>query len=411
MLRLYSTKTPIRAISEMGIHLINSSELQFLFLSAYLTHNTHILNESQRHLALSLEWSEILSLANRFQISPYLSHFIKLYNLQSYVPESHLKSLEASYQNQAMQTIYLKRQLLDINKNFTKNNISYCLIKGAELIETIYQATPIRPMSDIDILSSPKDIDAIVEILTQLGYYQKTMHQGNKIQSIATYRKHYPAFFHNKRHTIEVHFNLFPNASNQHDLTRVLWAHAKPINNSSQLRLNVDHHFLYLCHHLAYHIQSPREGLVLYWFFDIYQWIKQYQTTIGCPLFHLLHPKDREKIDEIFQIIDNQWIKPEKLQTSFFKTETMLEAVLNRHLREKRLDKKKRVLSYYRQMWCDKHPQWSTFDRFTFWFRLLFPKFSYLEDRYHVKQKWSLPLYCIANPFMVMFRAIKRLIH
>jgi len=327
------------------------------------------------------------------------------------VPESHWKSIASSYQKQAMQTIYLKRQLFDINHHFTKNNISYCLIKGAELIETIYQDTPIRSMSDIDILSYPKDIDAIVEILTQLGYYQKTMHQGNKIQAIATYRKHYPAFFHNKRHTIEVHFNLFPNSSNPLDLTQELWAHATPINNSSQLRLDIDHHLLYLCHHLAYHIQSPREGLVLYWFFDIYQWIKQYQTTINCPLFHNLCPKDRENIDEIFKIVDNQWIKPEKSNTSFSRTETMLATILNRHLREKRLDKKKRVLSYYQQMWCDKHPKWSTLDRLTYWFHLLFPRFSYLKDRYQVRQKWTLPLYCIANPFMVMYRAIKRLIH
>ena len=391
--------------------MINRSELQLLLLSAYFSPNPNISHDAQHILQSLLQWSETFSLAKRWQVLPYLFHFINTQKLQPYVPELHLKSLQENYQRQAMQTIFLKRQIQDINHHFTKNNIHYCLIKGAEMIHTIYADIPVRPMSDIDILCYPKDIDAIVEVLTNLGYFQKTMHQSHELQTIATYRKHYPPFFHDKRHTIEVHFNLFPNATDQKNLTQKLWASAKPIDHTSQFRLSVNHHLLYMCHHLAYHIQSPREGLVLYWFFDIYQWIKQFQASIHCPLFQTLMTKDREQIESIYKIIDNQWIKPERLNKNFNNTETMLETILNENLHEKRIDRIKRVIFYYQQVWCDKYPQWSYSKRFVYWFRLIFPKFSYLKDRYQVQKKWVLPLYCIAHPFMVMYRAFKRLIH
>ena len=391
--------------------MINSPELQLVLLSIYFKTEPHILYKAQQILQDPIQWPDILLMAKRWQVCPFLYHFISTHDFQSYVPKLYFESLKEDYERQAIQTIILKGQLQVLNYHFTQKKIPYCLIKGAELIETIYKGTPVRPMSDIDILCYPKDINRISETLASLGYFQKTMHQSYELQSIATYRKHYPAFFHQKKHTIEVHFNLFPGASNQNDLTQELWANVMPMNHTSQFRLNGYHHLLYMCHHLKYHIQSPREGLVLYWFFDIYQWTKQFQISINGPLSQSLSPKDREGIESIYSIIDRQWIKPEMLSTSFFKTETMLARILNQHLQENRLDRIKRVISYYWQLWCDQYPHWSISERFIYWFRLFFPNFSYLKDRYHVKHKWCLPLYCIVNPFLVMLRAIKRLIH
>ena len=389
--------------------MINRPELQLLLLSVYFKPRPHILKTAQQILQSPLQWTEIFSLAKRWQVLSYLYYFVSVQNLQSYVPEVYLKNLKKDYERQAMQTIFLKRQLQDLRFHFTHKQIPYCLIKGAECIETIYKDTPVRPMSDIDILCHPKDINNISEVLASLGYFQKTMHQSHELQSIATYRKHYPAFFHHKKHTIEVHFNLFPGATNQKDLTQELWSHRMPLNHTSQFRLNESHHLLYLCHHLNYHIQSPREGLVLYWFFDIYQWTKQFQLSINNPLSKVLSPKDRKDIEAIFYIIDKQWIKPEMMHTSVIKTEAMLSSVLNQHIQESRLNRIKRVISYYWQLWSDQNPQWSNSERFIYWFRLLFPTFSYIKDRYHVKHKWTLPLYCITNPLFVIFRAIKRL--
>ena len=400
-----------RPFFSRGKSLINRPERQLLLLCAYISPNPQVSDAAKQIIQSNPQWSETLSLANRWQVEAYLFHFINSQNLKKFVPESFWQSLQENYQRQAMQTLLLKRQIQDLNHHFTQNNIPYCLIKGAETINTIYADMPIRSMSDIDILCYPKDIDTIVKTLTQLGYFQKTMHQSNELQSIATYRKHFPAFFHNKRHTIEVHFNLFPGAHNQKDITQEIWAHAAPIDHSSQFRMDVYHHLLYLCHHLAYHIQSPREGLVLYWFFDIYHWLKQYQISIDCPLFQSLNQDDRQRIEFIHHIIHNQWIKPEGLNHSFINRDPSLAHILDHHLKEKRIDRKKRVLSYYWQVWCDKNPQWSYSEQLLYWFRLFFPQFSYLKDRYHVRHNWALPLYCIGHPFIIIFRAIKRLMY
>lgn len=390
--------------------MINRPEIQLLLLCAYFSPNMQIADEAKRIIQTNPQWSEILSLAKHWQVEASLFHFINSQNLKKYVPETYWKIFQENYQRQAMQTLFLKRQIQDLNEHYTQKNIPFCLIKGAETINTIYSNMSIRPMSDIDILCYPKDIDIIAKILTQLGYYQKTMHQSHELQSIATYRKHYPAFFHDKRHTIEVHFNLFPGAANQNDITQELWAHALPMDQTSQFRLDVSHHLLYMCHHLAYHIQSPCEGLVLYWFFDIYHWLKHYQISIDCPLFHALEQQDRQQIEFIYNIIHNQWIKPEKLNRTFRNIDPALASILDNQLAEKRIDRKKRVIAYYRKVWCDKNPQWSYTEQLLYWFRLFFPQFSYLKDRYHVRHNWALPLYCIAHPFIVLYRAIKRLI-
>jgi hypothetical protein len=391
--------------------LIDRPEIQLLLLCAYVSPNPQVSEEAKHIIQSSPQWSETLSLAKRWQAQSYLCHFIHSQKLTDYVPASYRESLQENYQRQAMQTLFLKRQIQDINYHFTKNNIPYCLIKGAETINTIYADLPIRPMSDIDILCYPKDIEIITKILIQLDYFQKTMHQSYELQSIATYRKHYPAFFHDNRHTIEVHFNLFPGASNQKDITQEIWSHAVAINHSSQFRMDVNHHLLYMCHHLAYHIQSPREGLVLYWFFDIYHWLKHYQTSIDSPLFHALNIKDRQQIEFIYNIIHNQWMHPQQTNNTFINMDSALPNILCQNLQENQIDRKKRVLSYYWQVWCDKNVQWSYAEQLLYWFRLFFPQFSYLKDRYQVRHKWALPLYCIGHPFIIMIRAIKRLVH
>jgi len=390
--------------------LFNRLELKLLLLTAYLTPNLAVSNIAKQIMKRPLQWSEIQLLSTTWHVGPYLFQFILNQKLQSHVPELHLQHFQKEYQYQAMRSLYLKRQIQDLNTHFTKNKISYCLLKGAELIQTIYSNQPVRPMSDIDILCYSKDIDKVAQILKHLGYFQKTMHQSDELEFLATNRKHYPAFFHKNRHTIEVHFNLFPGVSNQVDLTLELWAHAHQINKTSQFCLNKNHHFLYMCHHLAYHIQSPREGLVLYWFFDLYQWIKKYQIERNSSLYQAMHSKDRSQIESIYNIINHQWIKQETFGTDSYKIEGSLEKILNQHLQDSHKDRIKRVITYYRQVLADKHPQWSFFKRFKYWFRLFFPKFSYLKDRYHVQHKWTLPFYCISHPFMVIFRAIKRLV-
>jgi hypothetical protein len=395
----------------MANSLLNDSpELKLILLSAYLKPDSDISILVKHMTKEPLKWSEIQLLLKIWQIHPYFFQFIKNQELQSYVPEQYLQQFQKVYQNQAMRTIYLKRQIKDINDHFTKNNISYCLIKGADLIQTIYSDQPVRPMSDIDILCHPKDIHKIKHILSKLGYFQKTMHQSDALEFLATNRKHYPAFFHKNRHTIEVHFNLFSGAANQNDLTSELWAHANQIENTSQFRLNKNHHLLYLCHHLAYHIQSPREGLVLYWFFDIYQLMKQYQIEMNSDLYRAMSSEDRGHIDSVYKIIDYQWIKQDHLNHHLNKIHTPLVAILNQNLRSTHSDRIKKATSYYWQVLSDKHPQWSFLKRFIYLFRLFFPKFSYLKDRYQVHQKWMLPFYFIFNPFMVMFRAIKRMV-
>ena len=381
-------------------------EIQLILMSACLMPSPSILNHAKHILKLPLEWEYIVSVAKKWGVSAYVFHFCTINDCRSYLPRKYWKIFQDLYQRQALQTIYLKRQLHDIKNLFTQNNIDFCFIKGAELIETVYANTPVRSMSDIDMLCHPEDIDKIITTLVQAGYFQKTMHQSKELQDIATYRKHFPAFFHANRHTIEIHFNLFPGVFHQEPLTRKLWDNAHVIKESNQYRLHPDHHLLYLCHHLSYHIQSPREGMVLYWFFDIYQCLTDNKIPIACPLLECMDIKNKKQIEHILSLVYNQWCVSDTLINN---KDTGIVHIINKTTQEGRAGKAKRVLSYYWQLWFDKNPQWSYCERLSYWFHLIFPNSQYLMDRYHIHNKWLLPVYYIAHPFGIILRAIRRL--
>jgi len=388
--------------------------MQLLLLSAYLDINNH--QHVQQLCNSALNWTEVLSLSKKWAVHAYLFHCIESNRMTTHVPENEYQALKQMYQRQVMQTLYLKRQLHELQKQFTQNNIPFCLIKGAELIDTIYQNMPVRPMSDIDILCHPKDISKIQGMLNQMGYYQKSMHQSHELQMLASHRKHFPAFFHDSRHTIEIHFNIFPDATDQEDLTRELWNAARPEKSSTQFHLNPLHHFMYLCHHLAYHILSPREGLVLYWFFDIYQWMLQYQNEVTTPFNLSLDTKTLDRIHFVLNIVFNEWGRIEGFTEAGFNEninghqKISLCTIIQKHTEEDVVEKKKRILSYYWQIFFDKDPKWSFKTRLLYWFRLFFPQVSYLRDRYQIQSQWALPIYGLCHPLIVLGRAIKRLV-
>jgi hypothetical protein len=388
------------------------SEINLLMVASQLTLDTTGLNRMKNLISSNIEWPTIMSYSKKFGIQPFLFSHINQHRLMSYIPDTYYQMLKHAYQKQAMQTLYLKRQISELKELLSAKKIEFCLIKGAELIETIYSQTPVRCMSDIDILCHYDNMSTISNILKSHGYMQKTMHQGKALESLFTHRKHFPPFFHKNRHTIEIHFNLFSGLSIDESYTQNAWSTAVHEPDSSQCHLSKEHHLIFMCNHLAYHILSPQEGLVLYWFCDINEWIKKYHSQMNWHFLENLPYKQlKDNIFFILKIIQKEWDAPVPSYVCHdhnHHNHMNLSTIFQKTIVDNGYQRKKRVIDYYKKILLNKEEDWSIKKRVVYWFCLIFPQPGYVKDRYRVKKKVLIPLYMIVHPVILILRGFKR---
>ena len=389
-------------------------EIQLLIICTRLDTNADILSQMEALMLPGIQWSQVLSLSKQLGIHLLLYKHITNQHLKHYIPDEYYQILQKDYQRQALQFLYLKRQIQEIKESFTREKVDFCLIKGAELLETIYTNEPVRSMSDIDILCRSDDITSIQKTLSLLGYTQKPMHQSQLMETLATQQKHFPPFFHEKRHTIEIHFNLFSGLSMDETYTQDVWMTAVKDQPYTQYHLSKEHHLLYMCNHLAYHIFSPREGMVLYWFCDIFQWIHKYHDQIDWYFFtRLSNNKLKKRTFFILQLIHKELNAPipsHILTQKNDQNDLTIATIISNSIGESDYQKKRNVFHYYQQIWFNKHSDWSFKTRLGYWFRLFYPQSDYLKERYQIKKPFLTPLYKFFHPIFMIVRAFRRMI-
>ena len=157
---------------------------------------------------------------------------------------------------------YLNRKsmLKDIFDEFTKNNISYFLIKGA-VIADYYPKPELRSMGDADIVIHPSDRENAHNIMLDLGFSCSQDYVNEWL-----YKKSGVEF--------EIHTALvYDSIINTNEITEFFndcWKYVK--DNKGVLSLDLNYHLLYLFLHIRKHILLS--GVGLRQFFDVAVLIK-----------------------------------------------------------------------------------------------------------------------------------------
>lgn len=99
--------------------------------------------------------------------------------------------------------ILLKEEFLKIKKIFLENGISIILLKGMNLIETLYRDLGSRYMADIDILVKKEDLPKTIALIEKLGY---KIHPRNPAEYQLLCSKILP----NQNYFIELHWEIMP---------------------------------------------------------------------------------------------------------------------------------------------------------------------------------------------------------
>ncbi|MEK6715518.1 MAG: nucleotidyltransferase family protein [Candidatus Omnitrophota bacterium] len=128
----------------------------------------HIVRQT---IGSNLNWDYILENALENGTSSLLYRNLKEINDDGLVPRLVIKKLKDIYFDITAENIFLLEELGKVLKKFNEERISVIILKGAALLENIYQDIGLRRMRDIDILVKKKQLHKIDRTLKQLGYF------------------------------------------------------------------------------------------------------------------------------------------------------------------------------------------------------------------------------------------------
>lgn len=125
----------------------------------------------QETIHRDLNWDYILENALENGVSSLLYKNLKEINEDGLVPRRAIEKLGDIYFDITARNIVLLEELARVLKKFNEERISLIVLKGAALLEDIYQDIGLRKMGDIDILIRKEQLPMIDKSLKQLGYF------------------------------------------------------------------------------------------------------------------------------------------------------------------------------------------------------------------------------------------------
>ncbi|MBN1848685.1 MAG: nucleotidyltransferase family protein [Deltaproteobacteria bacterium] len=242
-----------------------------------------------------LDWQKVIRIAEQNDILSLFFYNIKQICHESAFPSDVFKDLSKRYHAINYQNIRYLQELKEIMILLGNAGIDAIALKGASLIESVWENAALRQMADIDILIRKQDISKAEQLLSDSGY---VAHEGYRPKE--WYREHHfhvAPYLHPKRKIpIEIHHNFISADSRIHlDMDQV-WRHAE-INTNREIstkRLSREDMFIHLC----LHIHSTCVGTIKY-LSDIARFLKYYKGNIDWDIIEK-KAKDKELIHCIY---------------------------------------------------------------------------------------------------------------
>jgi hypothetical protein len=127
-----------------------------------------IINNVYINQLIDVDAYDFCNIATYHRIDMILVDYLNSFNLST----DNKKELLRKQSNVINQNHRFITELLELNLDFSKNSISYILLKGCSMMLEYYKKDYHRYFGDIDILVSLNDIEDILKILCKNGYTQ-----------------------------------------------------------------------------------------------------------------------------------------------------------------------------------------------------------------------------------------------
>lgn len=193
------------------------------------------------------EWSAVAVLSRRHSVTPLVYHRLK--RLSVALPDELAGGLKRAYLWNATRNVRLQQELSRLLRRLSEGRLPIIALKGAHLIEAVYDDIGLRTVGDIDLLARKDDLLRIDKELLALGY---------KAVGPCTHHIRYTA--PKNGFPIEIHWVLAgPELPIQVDVES-LWSRAQPLTlaQAPALALSPEDLLLHLCLHTARHVHDMR---------------------------------------------------------------------------------------------------------------------------------------------------------
>lgn len=367
---------------------LDAATQRFLLLSLRSRwHPPALTQASELARQTEIQWQELAGYAEQAGVASLLHDCVRG---RAMTPASFEQALGAAYQRSAMANAVLSVELSRLLELLDQASVPAIVLKGAALGDTLYGNSALRPMTDLDLLLHPRDIERAVDLLQAQGYAWTEIepHSGLRLdfENELVLRSPGPA-----ARPIELHWHLFDSPFYQHRIDEAwFWETAQPVHLADRmaLALGLEANLLYLSAHYVLH----HRGQGVRWLVDIALLAARRQAEIRWPL--LLAQAQALYLVTPLQIVLEQlsaadtWgvaipaaaleearrlpVSPEERQ------------VVSRLLAEQR--------PVMRRFWGDLAalPNWRL--RLHYGLAQLFPSAAYMQDRYRPAHPLLLPL-------------------
>jgi hypothetical protein len=115
------------------------------------------------------DWADLAEYASGLGLAPLLYDTVRRSD-ESVIPEEILSDLRNHYYDTAGHNLLILQELVAILRSFDDAGIDVVVLKGAALIQDVYEKLAYRPMIDLDLLIRFDDLAQATERLEQQGY-------------------------------------------------------------------------------------------------------------------------------------------------------------------------------------------------------------------------------------------------
>jgi transposase-like protein len=193
----------------------------------------------------SEDWTAVAALSRRHGVTPLVYHRLK--RLSIALPGELAERLKRAYLWNAARNVRLQQELSGLLRRLSEGSLPIIALKGAHLIESVYEDIGLRPVGDIDLLAREEDLLRIDKELRALGY---------KPAGPCTHHVRYAP--PEGSYPIEIHWVLVgPELPIQVDVEG-LWSRAQPLTRAPAMVLSPEDLLLHLCLHTALHVHDMR---------------------------------------------------------------------------------------------------------------------------------------------------------
>lgn len=244
-----------------------SKEIKLLLL--FMKMDSDEILPTSNEIFKDIDWNLFLQLTKHHRVHPIIYSQIKKVD-RKWIPQHVIDALRRGYYKNTFQMLYLGREMEQISRLFTENDVRMLVLKGPVLAVDLYGDVSLRTSVDLDILVPLDDLDKVKKILIDIGYINEEFFSTEL--DAWKWRHHHLDFVHpQSRIQLEVHWRLNPGPGKEPGFNE-LWERRRTSSLTSYpvYYLGREDLFLFLVTHGARHGWSR-----LGWLLDIDKILKQ----------------------------------------------------------------------------------------------------------------------------------------